>query len=67
MNEQAKQYDAGEDIVQQYTGESAERLLQLCANWINTAAQHARNEDYWRERALKAEGKTQAEIADWGH
>lgn len=54
MNKQA-QYDAGADIVQQYAGESRERLLQICANWINTSAQHLRNEEYWRERALKAE------------
>ena len=59
MNEAQKalkeQYDAGMDIVQQYAGESQERLLQICANWINTAAQHLQNEEYWRERALKAE------------
>lgn len=54
MNEQT-QYDVGADIVQQYAGESHERLLQLCANWINTAAQHLRNEEYLRERALKTQ------------
>ena len=28
---------------------------QFAENWIVTAAQHAANETYWRERALAAE------------
>lgn len=34
----------------------AEAVARRIAAWMDTAAFHARNEEYWRERALKAEG-----------
>ncbi len=33
----------------------AEAVARRVAAWMQTGAQHARNEAYWRERALKAE------------
>lgn len=35
-------------------GTAAEERKRACA-WMDTAAQHNRNEEYWRERALSAE------------
>lgn len=32
-----------------------DEAIQFCANWVGAAAQCARNETYWRERAKKAE------------
>lgn len=32
-----------------------ESWKRFARSWIETAAQHARNEAYWRERALQAE------------
>lgn len=55
------------DIMPTYYNASADELRTLCANWIDTAAMHLRNEEYWRQRALKAEGKTPEEIQGWGH
>lgn len=55
------------DIMAQHTNSTPDELRRALAAWVDTAAQHLRNEEYWRERALKAEGKTDAEIADWGH
>lgn len=37
---------------------SAEEERRRAKGWMDTAAQHARNEAYWRVRALKAEGAT---------
>ena len=34
----------------------AEAVARRIAAWMETGAFHARNEAYWRERALKAEG-----------
>jgi hypothetical protein len=34
----------------------AEAVARRIALWMETAAFYSRNEDYWRERALKAEG-----------
>ena len=65
MNEQV--YQPSTDIMKQHEDSTPEELRRALAGWIDTAAQHLRNEEYWRERALKAEGKTDAEIADWGH
>lgn len=33
----------------------AEAVARRVAAWMQTGAQHARNEEYWRDRALKAE------------
>ncbi len=33
----------------------AEAVARHVAAWMQTGAQHARNEEYWRDRALKAE------------
>jgi hypothetical protein len=33
----------------------AEAVARRIAAWMQTGAQHARNEEYWRDRALKAE------------
>lgn len=33
--------------------------------WIDTAAFHLRNEEYWRERAEKAEAKLKTAITLW--
>ena len=33
----------------------AESVARRIAAWMRTGAQHAENENYWRERALKAE------------
>lgn len=55
--------------IQQWT-EVIRWALRCCLEkegWMETAKQHLRNEEYWRVRALKAEGKTDAEIVDWGH
>ena len=65
MDEQA--YQPSTDVMSLYENSTPDELRRLLAAWIDTAAQHLRNEEYWRERALKAEGKTDAEIADWGH
>lgn len=35
---------------------TAEQERQQAKAWVDTAAQHCRNEEYWRDRALKAEG-----------
>ncbi len=35
---------------------SAEEERRRAKGWMDTAAQHSRNEAYWRVRALKAEG-----------
>jgi hypothetical protein len=40
-------------------GQSLKDMVEakrFCSNWIQTAMQHARNESYWRTRALAAEG-----------
>ena len=49
----------------------AEAVARRVAAWMQTGAQHARNEEYWRDRALKAEaapivpqGWTEDQIAD---
>lgn len=34
----------------------AESAARRIAAWMETAAFHARNEEYWRERAQRAEG-----------
>lgn len=34
---------------------TAEEERQRAKGWCDTAAQHCRNEDYWRTRALTAE------------
>lgn len=60
-------YKPSSDILKAHQNDSTERLLVVLGNWIDTAAQHLSNEEYWRERALKAEGKSAAEIQDWGH
>lgn len=66
MNE-TTEYKPSKDIMPHYVSASVAELFRLAGAWIDTAAQYARNEEYWRERALKAEGKSDAEIADWGH
>ena len=40
---------------------SAEDERQMAINWCETAAQHLTNEEYWRERAKKAE----ADLEEW--
>jgi len=61
------EHKTSDDIMHQYANATPDELRQFCANWIDTAAQHLGNEEYWRDRALRAEGKTEAEIQDWGH
>lgn len=34
---------------------TAKEERKLAGTWMDTAAQHCRNEEYWRLRALKAE------------
>lgn len=40
---------------------SQAEAIQYARNWIETARMHAKNEAYWRSRALKAEGIDEAE------
>lgn len=42
----------------------AEAVARRIAAWMETGAFHARNEAYWRERALRAEGVYSEAIQD---
>jgi len=46
------------DDLDRITLGTAEEERRRAKNWMDTAAQHSRNEAYWRVRALKAEGAT---------
>jgi len=46
------------DDLDRVTLATAEEERRRAKSWMDTAAQHARNETYWRVRALKAEGAT---------
>lgn len=43
----------------------AEVFTQRLAAWMRTGAFHARNQEYWRERALKAEAMPAQEPVAW--
>jgi hypothetical protein len=45
------------DIVTAQPLANLDEARQFAENWIVSAAQHAANETYWRERAFAAEGK----------
>jgi hypothetical protein len=45
------------DIVTAQPLASLDEARQFAENWVVSAAQHAANETYWRERALAAEGR----------
>lgn len=43
----------------------AEVIARHIAVWMDTGAQHARNESYWRERAHAAESARWKRAAEW--
>jgi hypothetical protein len=43
------------EIVDSQNLDSLNDAKQFAQNWIETAAQYAANEEYWRKRALAAE------------
>ena len=47
--------ELAEAIVEGRGLKTIEEAKQFAKNWIETAAQHADNESYWRDRALLAE------------
>lgn len=49
--------EMADEIVEAQNPKTLEDARGFAAAWIGTAAQHARNEAYWRERATRAEAE----------
>jgi hypothetical protein len=57
-------HDMAREIVEQQRLGNLADAKWFAENWIGTAAQFARNSDYWRDRALVAESKLGSPAVD---